>query len=234
MHYDNNEFEMPFHREESLNTYVSKVFGWMFLGLIVTAITAFFTATSETILTVILSNRFTFFGLFIAEFAVVIYLSSRITKMNYSSAIGAFIFYAILNGITFSIILLVYTSSSIALTFMIAATTFGVMSLYGYITKTDLTRFRNMLFMGLIGLIILSVINLFLKSSSIEWAVSIIGLFVFLGLTAYDTQAIKQYYYSTENNLELRKKIAIMGALRLYLDFINLFLTLLRIFGRRR
>mgnify|MGYP002153950433 CR=1 FL=1 len=126
-----------------------------------------------------------------------------------------------------------FTMSSVAYTFAITAVTYGAMALYGYVTRNDLTRAGNLLFMGLIGVIVLSLINMFIRASSLEWLISIIGMFVFLGLTAYDTQQIKHYYYATEGNYEVSRKIAIMGALRLYLDFINLFLIMLRLFGRR-
>lgn len=221
-------------RLETLGLYTARVFGWMFLGLLLTAGAAFFATSSPALLNVLFGNYFSFIILMLAEFALVMYLSARITRMQYGTAIFSFLLYSVLNGLTLSVILLVYTYSSVAYTFGITSITFGVMSLYGFITRTDLTRIGNMLFMGLIGLIVLSVVNMFLRASSIEWLISILGIFIFLGLTAYDTQKIKQYYYSTIDNLELSRKIAIMGALRLYLDFINLFLTLLRLFGKRR
>lgn len=221
-------------RMEGLGLFTARVFSWMFTGLLLTAAAAFMTISSPTLLNIIFANYFTFIILAVAEFALVIYLSARITRLSYTTAVSLFLAYSLLNGITLSGILLVYTYSSIAYTFMIASITFGVMSIYGYITRTDLTRIGNMLFMGLIGLIVLSLVNLFVRATALEWLISVIGIFIFLGLTAYDTQKIKQYYYSTADNYELGRKIAIMGALRLYLDFINLFLSLLRIFGKRR
>jgi FtsH-binding integral membrane protein len=230
--YGGNEWQTG--RLETLGLYTARVFGWMFLGLLLTAGAAFFATSSPALLNLLFGNYFTFIILMVAEFALVIYLSARITRMQYGTAVFAFLAYSVLNGLTLSVILLVYTYSSVAYTFGITSITFGVMSLYGFITRTDLTRIGNMLFMGVIGLIVLSLINMFMRATAIEWVISILGIFLFLGLTAYDTQKIKQYYYSTIDNLELSRKIAIMGALRLYLDFINLFLSLLRLFGKRR
>lgn len=221
-------------RNVGLSQYLSKVFGWMFLGLLVTAFTAFVVTGSNALVNSVVTNPVLLIGMVIAEFGLVIYLSARITKISYGTAVSLFMLYSVLTGVTLSIILLAFTLTSVANTFAITAVTFGVMSVYGYITKTDLTRVGNILFMGLIGLVILSVVNMFLNTSSLGWAISILGLFVFLGLTAYDTQRIKQYYYAIEGNYELSRKTAIMGALKLYLDFINLFLILLRLFGRRR
>lgn len=223
-----------YDRNVGLALYTSKVFGWMFLGLFATTAAAFITASSAALLNLIFSNLFVYLALVIAELALVVFLSARITRMEYGTAVSMFLLYSVLNGITLSIILLVYTSSSISYTFAITAVTFGAMSLYGYVTGTDLTRVGNLLFMGLIGVIVLSLINVFVHATALEWLVSVLGLLVFLGLTAYDTQKIKGYYYSTEDNPALGRKIAIMGALRLYLDFINLFLMLLRLFGKRR
>jgi uncharacterized protein len=220
--------------KEGLGQYLSRVYSWMFSGLLATAVAAFLTAGSQTFLSAILTNPLLFYGIIIAELALVIFLSARIRKISYSTAVSVFIFYSVLNGITLSIVLLAFTMSSVAYTFAITSATFGIMSIYGYVTKTDLSRVRNILFMGLIGLIVLSVVNWFVNASSLSWLISILGLFVFLGLTAYDTQKIKEYYYASEGNNEMYRKSAIMGALKLYLDFINLFLILLRVLGRRR
>lgn len=221
-------------RNEGLGVYTSKVFGWMFIGLLITAVFAFLVSISQTLVYAIVSNRLLFIAMIIAEFALVLVLSARITKLRYSTAVSLFLLYSVLNGITLSVILFAFTLSSIAFTFAITSATFGVMSIYGYFTRTDLTRVSNLLFMGLIGLIVLSLVNLFVRASFLEWIISLIGIFIFLGLTAYDTQNIKKYYYATEGNFEMARKSAIMGALKLYLDFINLFLILLRLFGRRR
>ena len=215
-----------------MNLYISKVFGWMFLGLILTASVSF--VIFYTPFLDFLFNRAIIIGLLIGEFILVAVLSRRILKMSTSTAKLSFLFYAALNGITLSIILLIYTFQSIGFTFAITAVTFGIMSIYGRFTSTDLTKFSTILFMGLIGVIILSVVNIFFASNSLQWIISILGLFIFLGLTAYDTQKLKAYYLSTQGNIQLRNNLAILGALSLYLDFINLFLTLLRLFGRRR
>jgi uncharacterized protein len=238
--YDDNDYnryggyEGTVKREDTIGTYTSKVFGWMFAGLLLTALMAFFIAGSDTVVYAIAGNPLILIGLVIAELVLVMVLSARIMKISYGAAISLFLLYSLLNGITLSIILLAYTLSSVAYAFAITSVTFGAMSIYGYITKTDLTRVGNILFMGLIGLIVLSVVNMFVHASSLEWIISLLGLFVFLGLTAYDTQKIKDYYYQTRGNLEMGRKIAVIGALRLYLDFINLFLIMLRFFGKRR
>jgi len=231
---DYGSYEGEAGRIDGLGLYTARVFGWMFLGLLFTAAAAFLTTTSSTLMSLLFSNYFTFIILIVAEFGLVIYLSARITKLQYGTAISLFLLYSLINGVMLSTVLLAYTSSSVAYTFSIASITFGAMSVYGYFTKTDLTRIGNLLFMGLIGLIVMSLINMFVHATALEWLISVLGIFVFLGLTAYDTQKIKQYYYSTTDNYELGRKVAIMGALRLYLDFINLFLSLLRLFGRRR
>lgn len=145
-----------------------------------------------------------------------------------------FLIYAALNGVTFSAVLLAFAGETITSAFAITAVTFGVMSIYGYVARTDLTQFRSILFMGLIGILILSLVNIFLRSSNVEWLISIVSLFVFLGLTAYDMQKLKGYYFGTYGNVALRNNLGIIGALSLYLDFVNLFLTILRLFGRSR
>ena len=217
-----------------LTMYMSKVYGWMFMGLLLTAIAAFVTAGSQTLINAIVGNPFILILLFAAELILVMVLSRNITKLNFSTAVTMFVVYSLLNGITLSFILLVYTTSSIAYTFGIAAIAFGMMSIYGYVTKTDLTKVGNILLMGLIGLIVLSLVNLFVKATALEWIISVVGLFIFLGLTAYDTQKIKDYFYQAQNNIEMIQKFTIIAALKLYLDLINIFLLLLRITGRRR
>jgi FtsH-binding integral membrane protein len=171
-----------------------------------------------------------------AELGLVFYLSARINKIQAGTATGLFIGYAALNGLTLSMIFLAYTAESIAGTFFITAGMFGSMAVYGLVTKRDLSGWGSFLFMGLIGVIIASIVNIFLKSSSLYWAISLIGVFVFGGLTAYDVQKIKKMGEDgiMEQGEEMVKKGAIMGALALYLDFINLFLMLLRFFGGSR
>lgn len=211
--------------------YMAKVYGWMFLGLALTAIVAYFTAHSTVLLEYLIQHRSMFLILFLGELFLVGYLVVRIHKLSVQTATLLFLGYAALNGIVFGFLLLIYTAGSIAATFAITAGTFGIMSLIGYTTKTDLTSFGKLMMMGLIGIIIASVVNIFLHSSMLYWLISYVGVAVFVGLIAYDTQKIKAY--ALIEDAEMRKKGAIMGALALYLDFVNLFLMLLRLFGRR-
>ncbi|MCL1649468.1 Bax inhibitor-1/YccA family protein [Elizabethkingia anophelis] len=213
---------------------MSKVYGWMSLALVVTGLIAYLVAGSETLITAIMANKLLFYGLIIAEFGLVIWLSTRIAKMSTTTAIAAFMGYAVLNGLTLSLIFLIYTFSSIALTFFVTAGTFAVMSIYGYVTKTDLTKIGKILMMLLVGIIIASIVNMFLKSPMIYWITTYIGVAVFVGLIAYDTQKIKNYFLELNGDESLMGRMAIMGALTLYLDFINLFLFLLRLFGGGR
>jgi FtsH-binding integral membrane protein len=206
----------------------------MGLGLALTAIAALLTLSSPTLLKLIVGNKVIFFGLIIGELAMVIALSAAIRKMSAGTATLMFLAYSVLNGLTLSVIFLAYTSASIVSTFFITAGTFGAMSVYGMVTKRDLTSWGSFFFMGLIGLIIASVVNIFLQSTMIYWITSYIGVFIFIGLTAYDTQKIKRLGQAGFADSASRHKVAIMGALTLYLDFINMFLFLLRIFGDRR
>ena len=214
-------------------TFIGKVYRWMGIGLFLTAITAYFVASSESMVNMLASNSILFFGLLIAEFGLVIYLSARIQKMSAETATAAFIIYSVLNGITLSLLLLVYTGASVASTFFTTALTFSAMSAYGYFTKRDLTTMGSYLQMGLIGLIIASVINIFWANGTMYWIISYVGVLLFVGLTAYDTQKIKKMETMVEG-VQVTQKMAIMGALTLYLDFINLFLMLLRILGDRK
>jgi FtsH-binding integral membrane protein len=213
--------------------FINKVYGWMALALAITGFVALRTANSGLI-DVIAGNQILFFGIIIAELGLVVWLSSRIESMNATKAISLFLLYSALNGLTFSILFLIYTAGSIASTFFITAGTFGVMSAYGYFTKTDLTSIGNIAFMGLIGIIIASVVNIFWHNETLYWGITYIGVLVFVGLTAYDTQKIKKMSLEMDINSEEGSKGAIMGALALYLDFINLFIMLLRIFGDRK
>ncbi len=231
--YGPRTFEEEYATIKGMNAFISKVFGWMFIGLLLSAGIAYYVASNPNLIYTIVTNPVLLIGLMIGELVLVSVLSARITRIKYGTAVGMFLFYAALNGITLSTIFLAYTGESIVNAFAITAVTFGVMCVYGYVTKSDLTRFRSILFMGLIGLLVLSVINLFLRSSGMEWFISLLGLFVFLGLTAYDMQKLKGYYFGTEGNEAIRGNLGIIGALSLYLDFINLFLIFLRLFGRR-
>ena len=215
-------------------TFINKVYGWMALALAITGFVALRVASTESLVNAIASNQILFFGIILAELGLVIWLSSAIESMNATRAITLFLLYSALNGLTFSVLFLIYTQASIASTFFVTAGTFGVMSAYGYFTKTDLSSWGNILFMGLIGIIIASVVNIFWHSEILYWAVTYIGVLVFVGLTAYDTQKIKRMSLEMDVESEEGSKGAIMGALTLYLDFINMFIFMLRIFGDRK
>ncbi len=212
------------------NTLVRQVYAWMGAGLAITAVMALITLSSPAILKAVFGNRLLFYGLLIGELALVFILSGAINKLSEAAATMLFVAYSALNGVTLSLLALIYTSSSIASTFVITAGMFGAMSVYGYVTKRDLTSWGSFLFMGLIGIIIASVVNIFVASSAVSWVVSGIGVIVFTGLTAYDTWKIKALAAEGITG----RKPAILGALTLYLDFINLFLMLLRFTGNRR
>lgn len=209
-----------------------KVYLWMTMALVITGFTAYGVATSPAILSAILMNKMLFFGLIIGEFALVIGLSAAINRLSLSTATLMFVLYSVINGATLSVIFLAYTLSSIANVFFITAGTFAAMAFVGYTTKKDLSGMGKMLMMALIGLIIATVVNLFLRSTGLQLIVSYIGVLVFVGLTAYDTQKIKQMLMMAEDTGETAQKIALLGALSLYLDFVNMFLYLLRIFGK--
>ena len=217
-----------------LNAYIAKVYGWMFIGLVLTALTAFAFVSNPDRVIAFVTNPILFYGCLIGEFVLVLFVSRSVMKLPFSAAVGLFALYAVLNGLTLSVILLVYAGASVALTFFITAVMFGAMSVYGRVTRTDLTRFRGILTMGLIGVVVLSLLNLFLRSNVLEWIVTLVGLFVFLGLTAYDMQKLRSYYFSAQGDTLTLNRLGLLGALSLYLDFINLFLMLLRLFGRRR
>ena len=187
-------------------------------------------ASSPALLTTILGSRAIFFGLMIAELAVVFVLSGMLHKLSTATATLLFYLYAILNGVVFSSIFVVYELGSIAYTFFITAGVFGAMSVYGLVTKNDMTRFGSYCVMALFGLIIATVVNIFVASSTLDWIISFVGVALFIGLTAWDTQKIKNAAYEVEPSQ--MGKLATIGALSLYLDFINLFLYLLRFFGR--
>lgn len=211
-----------------------KVFVWMTLALAITGITAFGVATSPALLTIIFSSKLMFWGLIIAEFALVFAISGAIHKLSLATATLLFILYSVVNGATLSVIFLAFSTAVIAKTFFITAGTFGVMALVGYTTKTDLTSMGKLLFMALLGIIIASVVNMFVHSSGFDLIISYIGVLIFVGLTAYDTQKIKQLCLAAPDAGEMAQKLALIGALELYLDFINLFLYLLRIFGNNK
>lgn len=211
-----------------------KVYVWMALALAITGVTAFGVANSPNIMVAIYSNRAVFWGLIIAELALVFVVSGMINRLSLTTATLLFTLYSVLNGVVLSSIFVVYSGTSIAKVFFITAGTFLAMAVYGYTTKRDLSSVGKLMFMGLIGLIIASIVNLFIKSSGLDLILSYIGVIVFVGLTAWDTQKIKQMLATQEDIDEGAQKIALVGALSLYLDFVNLFLYLLRIFGGSR
>jgi len=224
----------PEQISEETQRFIVKVYAWMSLALIITGLVAYLTAQDPDFATYIFGNRFAFFILIAAEFLLVAYLVIWVMEMTSLTATLVFILYSILNGLTLSVIFLVFTTDSIASTFFITAGTFAIMSAYGYYTKADLTALGNLLFMGLIGLIIASLINFFYQNETLYWITTFAGILIFIGLIAYDTQKIKKLNIIGNEGTEEDKKEAIIGALTLYLDFINLFLKLLRLFGKRK
>ena len=218
-----------------INTFIRSVYNWMGIGLALTGFVAYYVSGSATLQNLFFGNPMLLFGLIIVELAMVFTLSARIAKLKATTAAGLFIVYSALNGITISSIFLIYTRSSITSTFFICAATFAVSSIYGMVTKKDLTSFGQFLFMGLIGIVIASVVNMFVRSSGMSMIISYIGVIVFVGLTAYDTQKMKNMAMTQPEGMNAAtvQKGAIIGALSLYLDFINLFLMLLHILGNR-
>ena len=221
-------------RQEASTVFLAKVFNWMAIGLALTGGVAFLTANTGLARAIVATPLF--FILILAELGLVFFLSARIEKIQPATATGLFVGYSVLNGLTLSSIFLAYTTASIAATFFIPAGMFGAMAVYGLVTKRDLAAMGSFLFMGLIGIILASIVNIFLKSSSLYWTISVIGVLVFVGLTAWDVQKIKnmgEQGIMSQGEGAIRKG-AILGALALYLDFINLFLMLLRFFGGSR
>lgn len=237
----NNDFEitgMSRERELALSkafpALIRKVYVWMALALVITGITAFGVASTPALLTAIKANQVLLFGLVIAEFALVIGVSAAINRLSLSMATLMFVLYSVINGATLSVIFLVYTMDSITSVFFITAGTFAAMAFVGYVTKKDLTSMGRILFMALIGLVIATVVNIFMRSSGLQLILNYVGVLVFVGLTAYDSQKIKQMLLMAPDTGETAQKLALLGSLTLYLDFINLFLYLLRIFGAKR
>ena len=210
-----------------------KVYVWMTLALAITGFTAYAVAATPNLQQIVLLNSWVMWGLIIAEFALVFGVSAAINRLSLTTATLMFILYSVINGALLSYIFLAYTASSIATVFFITAGTFGTMALIGYTTKTDLSSMGKILFMALIGLIIATIVNLFIKSSGFTLILSYVGVLIFVGLTAWDSQKIKQMLLQAPDAGEASQKLALLGALTLYLDFINLFIYLLRIFGKR-
>jgi FtsH-binding integral membrane protein len=215
-------------------TFITKVYGWMFLALVITGLVALFAASSDAYYDFITANPKSIYVLMGATFLLVMAISWGINRISSFVATVLFLLYAVLNGITFGILFYIFTTGSIATTFMVTALTFGVMSAIGYFTKKDLSSIGQLLMMALVGVIIASIANWFMQSPMLYWIITYVGLFVFIGLVAFDTQKIKKMAILQIENPENGKKGAIIGALHLYLDFINIFLFLLRIFGGRK
>jgi len=229
--------------KEQQAAFIAKVYMWMSLALVITGLTAYVTATSEGIFRLMFAEAeggmkptFLFYALILGELGLVVFLSAAIRRMTGALATAVFLLYSFINGMTLSIIFIAYTGSSIATTFFITAGTFAVMSLYGYYTKKDLTSWGRILFMALLGIIIAVVVNLFMNNAMLDLVISVVGVLVFTGLIAYDTQKLKMLgaEMGMDDDMENHRKASILGALSLYLDFINLFLFLLRFLGDRK
>lgn len=237
-----NDYEIKdFTQEHSLSfndsfaILMRKVYLWMAMALVITGVTSYGVASSPGLMQAILTNNALLWVLIIAEFGLVFAISAAINKLSLTTATLLFVLYSVINGATLSVIFLVYTMESIASVFFITAGTFGVMAFIGYTTKKDLTSLGKMLLMALIGLIIATLVNVFfIQSSGFSLIVSYVGVLIFVGLTAYDSQKIKQMLLQAPDAGESAQKLALLGALTLYLDFINLFIYLLRIFGDRK
>lgn len=211
-----------------------KVFVWMALALAITGITAYGVASTPALIMAVFTNKALFWGLIIAEFVLVFAVSGAINRLSLATATLLFVLYSVVNGATLSFIFLAYSAAAIVKTFLITAGTFGAMALVGYTTKTDLTSLGKLLFMALLGIVIATVVNMFVGSAGFDLILSYIGVLVFVGLTAYDTQKIKQMCQEAPDAGESMQKMALLGALSLYLDFVNLFLYLLRLFGNNK
>ena len=222
--------------EVQVNEFVRSVYNWMCIGLGVTGLVSLYVSGNETFLRLVFGNSLIFFALIIAELALVFSISGLVNRMSAGTATLLFVVYSALNGVTLSFIFLAYARASIVSTFFVCSATFLACSIYGWTTKKDLTSLGGFFMMGLIGIIIASLVNMFIRSSAMSMVVSYIGVIVFVGLTAYDTQKMKNMALTQPDDLdgEVIRKGAILGALSLYLDFINLFLMLLRIFGQSR
>ncbi|WP_288906858.1 Bax inhibitor-1/YccA family protein [uncultured Treponema sp.] len=215
------------------NTFLSRVYGWMTLALVISGVTAFLAATNETIIRLTIGNGFGFLILAVAELALVWWLTASIHKISSGAAFFAFILYSVLNGVTLSSVFLVYKIESIFMVFFISAGMFAAMAVYGTVTKSSLSSFGKYFAMALVGIIIASLVNFLLRSPMLDWFLSIITVVLFTGLTAYDAQKMLAVSNNASDD-EVFKKVSVIGALELYLDFINIFLAMLRLFGRRR
>jgi FtsH-binding integral membrane protein len=230
----NAGFTLPREATRPEHAFLASVYGWMSAGLALTAGVALFTVSTPALLQLILGNQIVFILLMVAQLGLVFGVSAAIDRISPATATGLFLLYAALTGLTLSVILLAYTGASIAGTFFVTAGMFGSMSLFGAVTKRDLSGWGSFLFMGLIGVVIASLVNIFLQSDGLSWVMAMVGVVVFTGLAAYDTNKLRALARRGFADQAAERKSAIIGALALYLDFINLFLMLLRLFGRRR
>lgn len=231
---ENNYYSIPSQSATMVGSLMKSVYMWMTLALGITGVVALYVAQSSDLLYTIFSNSILFWGLVIAEFVLVMVISARLLKMSFSTALLLFMLYSVINGLTLSVIFALYTKASVASTFFVTAGTFGVMSLIGYFTKKDLSKLGGILFMLLIGLVIATLVNIFWANDTLYWITTYAGVLIFVGLTVYDTNKIKRMLECSYGEDEMTQKLALMGALTLYLDFINLFLYLLRILGDRK
>jgi len=239
-----NEIQNPFSRDidyqaQSVSrTFLANVFSWMFMAMGITALVAYSAAGSDSFIRMMYNEQggMTIMGwvILFAPFGLVLWMSAGFARMSATTMMLVFIAYSVLMGLSLSFIFLAYTGASIAKTFVITSVMFGVMAVVGYTTKTDLSKFGSIMLMGLVGIIIASVVNFFMKSSTMDYIISFLGVLIFTGLTAYDVQKLKRIGASAIEQGDTLRKVTIMGALTLYLDFINLFLFLLRFFGNRK
>lgn len=225
---------LPREAGRAERAFLATVYMWMAAGLALTAVVSLFTVSTPALLQAVFGNQIVFFALMFAELGLVIGVSAAINRISPATATALFLLYAALNGVTLAVVLLAYTGASVAGTFFVTAGMFGSMSLYGAVTKRDLASWGSFLFMGLIGVVIASLVNLFLKNDALGWVMAMAGVVVFTGLAAYDTNKLRALARQGFGDAAAERKGAIIGALALYLDFINLFLMLLRLFGRRR
>jgi FtsH-binding integral membrane protein len=227
-----NVFSTPYSAEERISAFLRSVYGWMAAGLAITAVVAFFLAASPALVVGIARNPVAFWGLFLVQLGVVVFLSARVHKLAAGTAGLLFILYSALTGVTISFVLLAYTGESVATTFVVSAAMFGSMALYGTVTRRSLAGWGQFLFMGLIGVVLASIVGIFWQNDGFQFVLGFIGVIVFTGLAAYDAQRLKQMALAVPGGQT--GSYAIVGALALYLDFINLFLMLLRLMGNRR
>ena len=227
-----NVYPSSYPAAERVNTFLRSVYGWMGAGLAITAAAASFVASSPGLVSAIATNRLLFWALVIAQFGLVITLSARVQQMAASTAAALFVAYSALTGVTLSFVLLAYTGESVATTFVITAAMFGSLAFYGTVTTRSLAGWGSFLFMGLVGVVLASIVGIFWQNDALQFMIAFIGVIVFTGLAAYDAQRLKAMALATPEGQT--GSYAIVGALALYLDFVNLFLMLLRFTGRRR